>query len=160
MATSQGSPGMSFGPFSNMLTAPSISEQNLQQPRLSGFTGPAGQVANVLDQFMKGAALGRFQQFQQNEMAKAKQHEYLNQVIANVSRPGFDQSVAAPIIQQALAQQTQDLRGGKPDPSTPHGAVHNILKGAFDGILGPSTQKLAPLDANTVIGWEKAMRDP
>lgn len=160
MATTQTPPGMSFGPFSNMLTAPTYSDQNLPQNRVSGFTGPAGQVANVLDQFMKGASLGRFQQFQQNELQKSKQNDYLNHVMATVSRPGFDQAVAGPIIQKALAMQTADLRGGKPDPSTPHGAVHNILKGAFDGILGPSAKKTEPLDANTMIEWKNAMENP
>jgi hypothetical protein len=153
---------MSFGPFSSMLTAPTYSAQNLPQNHVSGFTGPAGQVANILDQFMKGAALGRFQQFQQNELAKAKRHDGINDLMATMSRPGFDQSIAAQYQPQLLAWQSQDVLDStkKADDKTPPGAFHKAIAGALSGILGPKAEKIEPLNPDLLLEMQQAIKNP
>jgi hypothetical protein len=136
--------GLEYGPFSDMLSKPAF---NPEPRQLSGFTGGGGQAANIITEFMKGAALGRFQQFQRSELEKAKQHDWATNMITRMTSPGFNQEVAAKYLPGLYKIQMRDIQEGKPDEKTPQGAFHKAFQGIVNSVLGPSAKKSQPLDA-------------
>mgnify|MGYP003328486322 CR=1 FL=1 len=139
------------GPFSEYLQKQL--EQPQQQPRLTGYEGAMGNIANIATQFLQGIKQGRIQRFAQEQEEEEKNRGKLMAMADFVQKspgltPAAKQSITGDIYGQLFG-----LAGSVPETSKHTGhPLTDAFKGFFTNLTGGELKKQPKVDLSLITG--------
>ena len=147
------------GPFSEYLQKQL--EQPQQQPRLTGYEGAMGNIANIATQFLQGIKQGRIQRFAQKQEEEEKNLNRLGAAAKMIeSMPDITPEAKA----QQLGEIYKQILGQAASvPETNKQTGHHLtdmFKGMFTNMVGGELPKQQNLDMSVLTKAFDAVNEP